>query len=288
MTLSAVDKPNPKIVIVGTGNMGMILLQGLSNLAGIDLWASDRGPKPLQLESFLDTISYVPCTEIKDLSYDFLAPCDTLILAVKPQNLIDLVSIWVPFLRYGQTSKKFPLVVSILAGVTISQLQSTLGEDLPIVRAMPNVAARVLSGATAYCSSPQVSPQQLNLAHKIFESVGKAWHVQEHLLDVTTGLSGSGPAYLFMIIEALCDGAVKMGMPRHLALDLVNQTVLGAAKLAQETGLHPAVLKDQVTTPAGTTISAIHELEKHGLRAMLISAVCTATKRSSKLSKRNV
>jgi pyrroline-5-carboxylate reductase len=123
----------------------------------------------------------------------------------------------------------------------------------------------------------------MDMAHQIFTSVGTASWTKESLMDAVTGLSGSGPAYIYMVIEALTDGGVKMGMPRPLALELATQTVLGSAALVQSTGLHPAILRDQVTTPGGTTIAAIHELEERGLRAMLISAVATATERSKML-----
>jgi pyrroline-5-carboxylate reductase len=135
------------------------------------------------------------------------------------------------------------------------------------------------------CFSPEATDGEISRARAIFEAVGKAWVVPEELMNAVTGLSGSGPAYIYMVIEALSDGGVKMGMPRQLALELAAQTVLGAAKLVQDTGQHPAVLRDQVTTPGGTTISAIHELERHGLRPMLISAVVTATKKSRLLAR---
>ena len=122
-------------------------------------------------------------------------------------------------------------------------------------------------------------------AKLIFNAVGKTWIAHEDQLDAVTGLSGSGPAYIYMVIEAMADGGVKMGLPRQLSIELATQTVLGAAKLVQETRMHPAVLRDQVTTPGGTTISAIHELEKCGLRPMLISAVVTAAERSAELAK---
>ncbi|MCX6125201.1 MAG: hypothetical protein NTV34_10730 [Proteobacteria bacterium] len=127
----------------------------------------------------------------------------------------------------------------------------------------------------------------MSLAHEIFASIGTASWTKESLMDAVTGLSGSGPAYVYMVIEALTDGGVKMGLPRPLALELATQTVVGSAKLVQSSGIHPAVLRDQVTTPGGTTISAIHELEERGLRAMLMSAVVTATERS-KILRENV
>jgi pyrroline-5-carboxylate reductase len=206
---------------------------------------------------------------------------DTLILCTKPQNLQDTVQFWKPVFCSGGGT---PLVVSILAGTPIEQIQKLFHGSV-VARAMPNIAATVDSAATALCISVDAGESEIQRAKSIFEAVGKAWIVPEELMNAVTGLSGSGPAYIYMVIEALSDGGVKMGMPRQLALELAAQTVLGAAKLVQETGLHPAVLRDQVTTPGGTTISAIHELERHGLRPMLISAVVTATKKSRLLAR---
>src|SRR5690606_17986596 len=140
------------------------------------------------------------------------------------------------------------------------------------------------AAASAIAASPPATREHVETALAIFSAVGLAVQVDEHLMDAVTGLSGSGPAYVYMVIEALCDGGVKMGLSRDVAMKLATQTVLGAASLVKETGEHPAVLRDKVTTPGGTTISAVHELEKSGLRAMLISAVVTASERSRSLN----
>ncbi|OGU19338.1 MAG: hypothetical protein A2059_00100 [Ignavibacteria bacterium GWA2_55_25] len=150
---------------------------------------------------------------------------------------------------------------------------------------MPNIASTVDEGATALSFGEFVSEEQQRIAISIFEAVGEVVVVAEEQLDAVTGLSGSGPAYIYMVIEALIDGGVKMGLSRDIASKLAIQTVLGSAKLVKESGLHPAILRDQVTTPGGTAINAIHELESHGLRSMLINAVATATRRSEELSK---
>lgn len=152
---------------------------------------------------------------------------------------------------------------------------------------MPNIAATVGAAATGMCSNGRADAGALTLAEGIFGAIGEASWTREGLLDAVTGLSGSGPAYIYMVIEALTEGGVKMGMPRTLAANLASQTVLGSAMLVKATGLHPAVLRDQVTTPGGTTITAIHELEERGLRAMLMHAVETATKRSAHLRDSN-
>jgi pyrroline-5-carboxylate reductase len=176
-------------------------------------------------------------------------------------------------------------VISIVAGMRISFIQQMLGMNLGIVRAMPNIAATVDEGAAAVAFGKHVTADQQKIATSIFEAVGEIVVVAEDQLDAVTGLSGSGPAYIYMVIEALIDGGVKMGLSRDISTKLAIQTVLGSAKLAKSSGLHPAILRDQVTTPGGTTINAIHELESHGLRSMLIDAVATATHRSEELSK---
>ena len=175
--------------------------------------------------------------------------------------------------------------MSVLAGTTLSQISGELGHQGPVVRAMPNIAATIGCAATAMCGNSELVSENTSLAELIFKSVGEAYWTKEELMDTVTGLSGSGPAYIFMVIEALTDGDVKMGLPRDLARSLSTQTVLGAASLVKSTGKHPAILKDLVSTPAGTTISALHELESHGLRHMFVSAVQKATERSIELGK---
>ncbi len=175
------------------------------------------------------------------------------------------------------------LILSVLAGITTRAIQHLLGSPNPIVRAMPNIPVVVDAGATAIAAGQMVEPRHMEVARQIFGAVGKVVEVRESQMDAVTGLSGSGPAYIYMVIEALIDGGVKMGLSRDVSTELAVQTVLGAARLMQESGKHPAMLKDEVTTPGGTAIAAIHELEEHGLRNMLISAVETATRRSAEL-----
>ena len=160
-----------------------------------------------------------------------------------------------------------------------------LGKDNPVVRCMPNIAATVDAAASAICACGSATSEHLEVSETILGAVGEVVRVEEQHMDAVTGLSGSGPAYIYMVIEALCDGGVKMGLPRDVAMKLATQTVAGAAQLVKESGEHPASLRDQVTTPGGTTIAAVHELEERGLRAMLISAVATATEQSRALNK---
>lgn len=203
---------------------------------------------------------------------------EVLLLAVKPQVLDgvikDLSSLFLK--RYP------PLVISILAGVTLKRLETAFPEQA-VIRVMPNTPATVGSAMTAMASGEKVESHHLSLAKSIFEAVGQVVEVSEGLMDAVTGLSGSGPAYVAMMIEALADGGVAAGLPRPIAAKLALQTVLGTAQLLQTSGLHPAQLKDQVTSPGGTTITGIAQLEKAGFRSAIIEAVVAAKKRSQEL-----
>jgi pyrroline-5-carboxylate reductase len=177
------------------------------------------------------------------------------------------------------------LVVSIAAGVPISRVADHCGRRTRIIRAMPNTPALVREGMTVLAVGADVDKQDVDDVRRIFEAVGKVIPVEERLMDAVTGLSGSGPAYVFLVIEALIDGGVKMGLPRDIATVLATQTVLGAARMVLETGQHPASLKDRVTSPGGTTIAGVHRLEQGRLRATLIDAVEDAAKRSQELGR---
>ncbi|MCL5020205.1 MAG: pyrroline-5-carboxylate reductase [Bacteroidetes bacterium] len=204
---------------------------------------------------------------------------DILILAVKPMNARDVLG------EIKDVVQESQLIISVMAGIKTSFINSFLGVQCPVIRSMPNTPVLVDGGATAISKGSFATDEHLKIAQTIFKSVGTVEVVPENLLDAVTGLSGSGPAYIYMVIEAMTDGGVKMGIPRQIAFRLAAQTVFGSAKLVIETGKHPAILKDEVTTPGGTAIAAVHELETHGLRTMLINAVSTATIRSKELSK---
>jgi len=175
------------------------------------------------------------------------------------------------------------LLVSIAAGVPIAKLESGLPVGARVIRVMPNTPALVGESATAYALGKAATSADGELALKLFSAVGAAFQVKEYLLDAVTGLSGSGPAYVYQFIEALSDGGVAAGLPRDVATKLAAQTVLGSAKMVLETGQHPGALKDMVTSPGGTTIEGLHELEKGKLRGTVISAVRAATEKSKKL-----
>ncbi|MEC4983845.1 MAG: pyrroline-5-carboxylate reductase [Oscillatoria sp. PMC 1068.18] len=201
---------------------------------------------------------------------------EVLLLAVKPQALEAVVAS-----LHGERETS-PVVVSILAGVPISRLEAAFpGQS--VIRVMPNTPATVGAGMTAIASGSQVSSEQVSLAQSIFAAVGQVVEVPESLLDAVTGVSGSGPAFVAIAVEALADGGVAAGLPRAIASQLALQTVLGTAQLLQESGLHPAEVKDQVTSPGGTTIAGVVELEKFGFRSALIQAVQAAARRSQEL-----
>ena len=208
-----------------------------------------------------------------------VAFADVIVLCVKPQALSAVLSEIKTDIRENQ------LIISIIAGITTRTLSKFIGNNNPIVRVMPNIPAVVDEAASGVCLGEYADELHKEIAMKILGAVGEVEAVPEELMDVVTGLSGSGPAYIYMVIEALTDGGVMMGLPRNIATRLATQTVLGSAKLVRETNEHPAMLKDQVTTPGGTTILAIKELEESGLRPMLIRAVETATNRSRELSR---
>ena len=209
-----------------------------------------------------------------------VAESDVVLLAVKPGVIRPVLESLT-----GSGLLERPLWISIAAGVTLAGLEAPLPAGARIVRAMPNTPALVGAAATAICGNSHVSADDLGLARAVFESVGTCYAApNEGLLDAVTGLSGSGPAYVFLFLEALGDAGVRMGLPRDAAYELAFQTVFGAAKLALESGRHPAALKDQVTSPGGTTIAGVERLEAGGFRAAIHAAVESATARSRALA----
>ncbi|MGL6076674.1 MAG: pyrroline-5-carboxylate reductase [Fimbriiglobus sp.] len=273
----AAPTPPYSIGFLGAGQMATSLAKGWLQAGLLDPSRSLAGePNATAAEKFhADT--KIPTTKI---NADVLAKCDILILAVKPQVLLSVLADVRSFLRESQ------VIVSIAAGVTITQLMAQIGSETRLVRVMPNTPCLVGASATAYSLSPGCLPEDGATAAKLFGSVGLAYEVSEHQLDAVTGLSGSGPAYVYMLIEALADGGVKVGLPREMALKLAAQTVFGSAKMVLETGTHPAILKDNVASPGGTTIAGIHALEKGGLRAAVINAVEVASQRAAELGKK--
>jgi pyrroline-5-carboxylate reductase len=200
-----------------------------------------------------------------------------LILATKPDQVGDALA------EISGAFTSNHLLISIAAGVTLATLEAALPAGARVIRVMPNTPALVGAGASAFALGKSATTADGELAKKLLSAVGIAFQVKENLLDAVTGLSGSGPAYVYQFIEALSDGGVASGLPRDIATQLAAQTVLGGAKMVLETGQHPGALKDQVTSPGGTTIEGLHALEKGKLRATVISAVRAATEKSKKL-----
>ncbi len=264
-----------KIAFIGSGNMGEALLGGLlkakltnpENIIATDIY-----------DERLEHIKNKWGVQTSKNNLETAKISDVLVLCVKPQTIKGVLE------ELKQVIRDDQLVISILAGITTKTINQALASQNPVIRVMPNIPAVVDEAASGICLGEFANDSHKEIAKKIFSAVGQVEVVLESQMDVITGLSGSGPAYIYMIIEALTDGGVMMGLPRNTAIRLATQTVLGSAKLVRETGIHPAVLKDQVTTPGGTAISAIKELESSGLRPMLIRAVETATNKSRQLS----
>ena len=265
------------VLLIGGGNMGSALLRGIiqSGLAParkitvIDI-LTDRLEELRSLHGVRTDVAPGP----------HVAAADVIILAVKPQILGQVIG------AIRDSVSPNQLIISILAGIESTRIRDSLGKNNPVIRVMPNIAATVDAAASAVAGCDPATEEHYQVAETLFGAVGIVVRVEEKLLDAVTGLSGSGPAYVYTVIEALCDGGVHMGLPRDVAMKLAAQTVLGAARQVQESGDHPAVLRDRVTTPAGTTAAALRELEDRGLRAALMSAVAAATARSRELNRK--
>jgi len=266
------------IAVIGAGQMGEALVGG---------WLAAKVAAP---EAIFATDTSVERRDLMKRRFGIRTGADNreaaawaevVVLAVKPQILDAVVRELAPALA-GK------LVLSIAAGVTINRLARLVPRGMKTVRAMPNTPVLVREGVSALSFGPGVTESDQQLARRLFEAVGRVVVVEEKLMDAVTGLSGSGPAYVFLAIEALADGGVKMGLPRTVADLLAAQTLLGAARMVLETGEHPAKLKDRVASPGGTTIAGLHRLEQGGFRAALIAAVEAAANRSAELGQRDV
>lgn len=267
-----------KFGLIGGGVMGEALLSRLIN-CGIYQSSEVIVSEPLaERRAYLEQEYKI--LAIADSSMAFAQVTEVVFLAIKPQIFSTIAQELGEMIESG----KKPLVVSILAGVPLKQLEAAF-PGLPVVRAMPNTPATVGAGMTAICYGAYTKDKHKEITKQIFTAIGEVVEVPEHLMDAVTGLSGSGPAYVALMIEALADGGVAAGLPRTVANTLALQTVLGTAQLLQESKIHPAVLKDRVTSPGGTTIAAITKLEQAAFRSALIEAVKAAAKRSQELGK---
>ncbi len=263
-----------RLAFIGAGNMAEAIVAGLlhgGHLPPAQIIASDI--RSGRLADIRNTYNVA----VTENNHEAAAAADVILLAVEPQVLDEVLG------EIAPAAGNAKLVVSVAAGYPIARLESHLSGTRRIVRAMPNTPSTIREGITAMACGAGLADDDVQTARALFEPIGRVVEIAERALDAVTGLSGSGPAYVYMMIEALADGGVKMGLPRETAQLLAAQTVAGAARMVIESREHPGTLKDRVASPGGTTIAGLHELERGCLRATLISAVETATRRSIEL-----
>jgi len=271
--MATLDK---RIGFIGAGQMAEALARGLmarGMIKGSQVCCSDPAAVRKDLFKSFGASAYESNVEVAKHS-------DIIFIAVKP----NYVTVVLEEIRNAGALTSSHTIVSIAAGVTLGTMLQAAGADARIVRVMPNTPCLVGEVAAAMCLGGKADESDEKAVRMMFEAVGKIYTVAENLLSAVTGVSGSGPAYIFMVIEALADGGVKAGLPRDISQALAAQTVLGSAKMVLETGKHPGQLKDMVTSPAGTTIAAVHELEKAGVRCAFINAVTAAAQRADQLA----
>ncbi len=266
-----------KVAFLGGGNMAFAMIQGLVGqrfVASSDVTVSEPvAARRAELESTLGVRAVAS-------NVDAITGADIVVLAVKPQIIGQVLA------ELKQHASVDTLVVSIAAGVSLATLESSLSPGARVVRTMPNTPALVGASATGIAAGTQATPDDVATVRAMFEAVGVVAVVPETQLDAVTGLSGSGPAYVYLFIEALADGGVRAGLPRDAAMKLAAQTVLGSARMVLETRQHPGALKDQVTSPGGTTIAGVHALERAAFRGAVMDAVASASERSRELGRK--
>jgi len=265
-----------RIGFIGAGNMAEAIIRGLLESEAVKpdhITASDVMPE--RLKYMQSTYGINTLAENAEL----VGGADILVLAVKPQVVGSVLT------HIGSRTDDTKLVISIVAGLTVAAMAAGLGAGTRIIRTVPNTPVFVGEGMVALASDGPARDEDYAVAGALFAPVARIVSIEEKLMDAALGVSGSGPAYGFVMIEALSDGGVKMGLPRHIALELAAQTLLGAAKMCLESGRHPGQLKDMVTSPGGTTIAALHKMEAGGVRSALMDAVEAATRRSEELGR---
>jgi pyrroline-5-carboxylate reductase len=267
---------NKKIGFIGSGNMAQAIIGGMVNsnmVSGESIMASNSSERNLNIAK--EKYNILTTHDNKEAA----SFADILVIAVKPHiypMVIEEVKDYV---------KNNVLIVTIAAGVTIGFMEKSFRRDIKVIRTMPNTPALVGEGMTAVCSNDKVTKEELEEVLSLFNSFGKTEVIEERLMDAIPAVSGSSPAYVYMFIEALADGAVRDGIPRAKAYKLAAQAVLGAAKMVLETGIHPGILKDNVCSPGGTTIEAVYSLEKNNFRGTIIDAMKACTERTKEMSK---
>ncbi|HID10495.1 MAG TPA: pyrroline-5-carboxylate reductase [Candidatus Latescibacteria bacterium] len=259
-----------RVALIGAGNMGTALLRGWMRAGGVEVVAWDPIPERRDAARSMGA-------EVATSNPEAARGADVVLLAVKPQVVGGVLE------EVKEALPEGGMVLSIAAGVSTGSMEGRIGGEYPVVRAMPNAPALVGAGMTAICPGRWATEAHLGRAEELLRVVGEVVRVEEGLMNAVTGLSGSGPAYVYILIEALADGGVLVGLPRTVALKFAVQTVLGAALMVRETGEHPADLRDRVASPGGTTIAGMYALEEAGFRAALMRAVEAATLRSEGL-----
>ncbi len=262
---------SPKVAIIGAGKMGEAIIAGL-------LTSGEYQPKDIQAvevaENRRQYIKQKYTIECFSDAKNAVKFGDVVLVAVKPSIVGNVLE------QIGPMMTKGKVLVSIAAGVTLEFMSSLMPENIPIVRVMPNLACSVREAMVTFCPTPNITKEQLDMVIGLLSLLGKVIHLDEKYLNLATGLVGSGPAYIYLIIDALADAGVRLGLPKDISITLAAQTTLGAAKMVIETGEHPIKLKDKVATPAGTTVEGLLELERGGLRATIVSAVTKAAERA--------
>ena len=264
------------IGLIGGGNMAEAIIKGIVRTNG-------QNPPNILLhepnKSRCETLGREYRLHFCESNGELAQKSEIILLAVKPQVSPTVLKEIAPHVDGKQ------LILSIMAGVPTAAIENAFSGPVRVVRAMPNMPATIGEGVTALCAGSHTESGDVRIAEELFSGIGTVLRVEEKQMDAVTGLSGSGPAYVYMLIEALADGGVFSGLPRGTALQLAIQTVLGSAKLASVSALHPAILRDQVCSPGGTTIAGVKALEEHGFRDAVMDAVIRATQRSKELGK---
>jgi pyrroline-5-carboxylate reductase len=264
-----------KLAIIGGGKMGEALIGGLTHSG----WAEPEEIVVSEIhEERREYLAKTFGVRVTDDTAEAVTDSKTVLIAVKPQDIDAVLATMAPVVTHDH------LVMSIAAGIPISLIERRLGDSVPVVRAMPNTPALLREGAAALAGGTHATPEHLAHADEILSAVCRIVHLPEHYLDAVTAVSGTGPAYVFFLAESLIEAAVGVGLPREVATELSVQTLLGAARMLRETGKHPVELREEVTSPGGTTVAAMRVLERAGVRSAFLDAVRAATERSRELA----